>query len=362
MRVEQTDVAVVGAGPIGVELAVALKKAKVDYLHFDAKQVGQTISWFAPGTRFFSSNERIAIAGVPLQTDDQGKATREQYLAYLRAVVMQHDLAVRCYESIVNIERDAVGGETSGVGSRDGAAFTLTTRHAGGERRYRAKRVVLATGGTDRPRRLGVPGEDLPHVSHYFQDPHTYFRQNLLVVGGKNSAVEAALRCHHVGANVSLSYRRPELPAKHIKYWLMPEIGGLLEAKRIGGHFNTLPTRITSTHVTLARCGPDFCATGDTFDVPADFVLLLTGYEQDNALLKLAGVDLGGPDGCPAFDERTMESNIPGLHVIGTATGGTQERYSVFLENCHVHVDRVVAAVQGAARDLAAPTYAAPES
>src|SRR6478672_10846344 len=134
------DVVVVGAGPIGLELAVALKRAGIDYLHFDAKQVGYTISWFAPQTRFFSSNERIAIAGVPLQTPDQGKCTREQYLAYLR--------------SVVGIERQRRG---------DGGDFLLTTRPAGGAaapRRCRARRLVLVTGGTDHPRKLNIPGED----------------------------------------------------------------------------------------------------------------------------------------------------------------------------------------------------------
>ncbi|HEX8912501.1 MAG TPA: NAD(P)-binding domain-containing protein [Humisphaera sp.] len=345
----QTDVAIVGAGPIGIELAVSLKRAGVDYLHFDAKQVGQTISWFAPGTRFFSSNERIAIAGVPLVTANQEKASREEYLAYLRSVVTQFDLRVNCYEPIVGIDREADG-------------FTLTTRPAAGERRYRAKRVVLATGGTDRPRKLNVPGENLPHVSHYFQDPHTYFRQNLLVVGGKNSAVEAALRCHHAGARVSLSYRRPALPAKSIKYWLMPEISGLIEAKRIGGYFDTVPVRITPSHVTLQQVDDCLRPRGDSFEVPADFVLLLIGYEQDQTLLKLAGVDLSGDEGAPTFDPLTMETNVTGLYVAGTATGGTQVRYTVFIENCHVHVERIVAAIRGAAKAVAAPTYAAPES
>src|ERR671917_1526984 len=125
-----TDVALIGAGPIGLELAVALKRAGVDYLHFDAKQIGYTVSWFAPQTRFFSSNERIAIAGVPLQTPDQGKCTREQYLTYLRAIVQQFDLQVHTYEPVVGIDRD-------GGGNGAGGGFTLTTRHAGGERRYR---------------------------------------------------------------------------------------------------------------------------------------------------------------------------------------------------------------------------------
>jgi len=350
----EADIAIIGGGPIGLELAVALKRAGIDYLHFEAGQVGQTISWFAPGTKFFSSNERIAIAGVPLQTADQSKATREEYLAYLRAVAMQFDLAVCCYEPVTGIDRDAGG-------------FVLTTRRgaggAGGEtRRYHARRIVLATGGTDRPRKLGIPGEDLPHVSHYFQDPHRYFRQDLLVVGGKNSAVEAALRCYQAGARVALSYRRPELPAKSIKYWLMPEIAGLLQAGRIGGHFGTVPTRITPTHVTLAPVDLTFAPVAAPFEVPADFVLLLTGYEQDNSLLKLAGVDLNELEQKPVYDEQTMETNVPGVYVAGTATGGTQQRYSVFLENCHVHVERIVAAVQGKARQIAEPAYAAPES
>ena len=351
---EETDIAIIGGGPIGLELAVAFKKAGFDYLHFEAKQIGQTISWFAPQTRFFSSNERIALAGVPLQTGDQSKATREEYLAYLRSIAMQFDLAVKCYEPIVGIDR-----------GRDG--FLLTSRRgaagsAGITSTYRARRVVLATGGTDRPRKLGIPGEDLPHVSHYFQDPHTYFRQNLLIVGGKNSAVEAALRCYQAGANVAISYRRPELPAKSIKYWLMPEIGGLLHAGKIAGHFTTVPTRITPTAVTLQATDEQFFPVGKPFDVPADFVLLMTGYEQDHALLKLAGIELNGPQACPVFDERTMETNIPGIYVAGTATGGTQERYTVFLENCHVHVERIVAAIRGEVTDAAEPHYASPES
>jgi thioredoxin reductase (NADPH) len=349
MSFEETDVAIVGAGPIGLELAVAFKKAGIDYLHFDAKQIGQTISWFAPGTRFFSSNERIAIAGVPLLTADQSKASREDYLTYLRGVVLQFDLQVRCYEAVIAIERQAGG-------------FLLTTRRASGQRQYHAKRLVLATGGTDHPRRLGIPGEDLLHVSHYFQDPHPYFRQNLLIVGGKNSAVEAALRCHHAGARVSLSYRRTALPAKSIKYWLMPEISGLLESGRIGGYLGTAPTRITPTHVTLQVVDEQCNPSGDSLEVPADFVLLLTGYEQDQTLLKLAGVELRGPEQRPAFDERTMETNVPGIYVAGTATGGTQQRYTVFIENCHVHAERILAAIEGHARAVAAPEYAAPES
>jgi thioredoxin reductase (NADPH) len=340
-----TDVAVVGAGPIGLELAVALKAAGVEYLHFDAKQIGYTISWFAPQTRFFSSNERIAIAGVPLQTWDQGKATREEYLAYLRRIVQQYDLKVRTYEPVIDIQRD-------------GSQFVLTTRPTSGEKRIRANRFVLCTGGTDHPRRLNIPGEDLPHVSHYFQDPHTYFQKRLLIVGGKNSAVEAALRCYHAGANVSISYRRDKLDPSSIKYWLMPEINGLIEAGRIRGYFGTVPTQITPSLVTLAAT-----TGGEAITEPFDFVLLLIGYEADMSLLKMAGVQLRGDCLAPVFDSSTMQTKVPGVYVAGCAIGGTQDKYAVFLENCHVHVPRIVASLTGATAVVEeAPEYLRPES
>src|SRR5690348_15939664 len=244
-RMTEHQVAVVGAGPIGIELAVALKRAGVNYVHFDAKQIGYTISWFAPQTKFFSSNERIAIAGVPLNTADQSKATREEYLAYLRGVVQQFDLQVNTYEPLIRVDRQADD------------SFVLTTKPSSGERTWRVRRLVLVTGGTDHPRRLDIPGEDLPHVSHYFRDPHTYFGRRLLIVGGKNSAVEAALRCYNAGAHVALSYRRERLPEKSIKYWLLPEINYLIEQGRIAGHYQTRPVEITPTHAVLEGVGGD---------------------------------------------------------------------------------------------------------
>jgi len=236
----------------------------------------------------------------------------------------------------------------------------LTTQPARGTKRYWVRKIVLATGGTDRPRRLNIPGEDLPHVSHYFQDPHTYFRQKLLIVGGKNSAVEAALRCQQAGAEVSLSYRRAALPEKSIKYWLMPEIRTLMESGRIATYFQTIPTRIAPGEVTLSRL--DGQGDGATQTIEADFVLLLIGYEQEPTLLRLAGVDLTGPCAAPAHDQQTMETNVPGIYVAGTATGGTQERYTVFIENCHVHVQRILASLTGSATPAAPAPIALPES
>jgi thioredoxin reductase (NADPH) len=343
MQDSTTNVVVIGAGPIGLELAVALKRNGIDYLHLDAKQIGYTISWFPPQTRFFSSNERIAIAGVPLQTADQFKATREEYLAYLRGVVLQFDLKVETYCPVVGIEKE-------------GGGFVVTAEPAGGGRRFRGKLIALCTGGTDHPRRLNVDGEDLPHVSHYFRDPHAYFQKRLLVVGGKNSAVETALRCHHAGARVALSYRRSQLDSRSIKYWLLPEINGLIQEKRIDAYFDSTVEQITPNEVRLRRAG------GEASCVPADFVLLQIGYEQDPTLLELAGIELKGTSKTPVYDESTMQSNVPGIYIAGTAVGGTQEKYRVFIENCHVHVERIIAAITGSPPPAAPAPLAAPES
>jgi len=336
------EVAIVGAGPIGIELAVALKKTGIDYLHFDARQIGHTISWFAPETRFFSSNERIAIAGVPLFMPDQTKCTREQYLAYLRAIVQQFDLRINTFEPITNIQQ------------QDGG-FALTTQRRGGNVQYFARRIVLATGGTERPRRLGIPGEDLPQVSHYFCDPHVFFRKRLLIVGGRNSAVEAALRSHHAGAAVAISYRKAQFDAASIKYWLHPEMTGLIKSGGIEAHFNTCLAEIRAGGAVLSgQSGP--------IELDADFVLLLIGYEADMSLCRMAGVELISPSQAPRFDPATMQTNVPGVYVAGTVVGGTQQKYALFIENCHVHVDRIIASLTGSAPPAAPAAFERPES
>jgi len=347
---------IVGAGPIGLELAVSLKHAGVDYVHVDAGQIGQTITWYPNQARFFSSPERIAIAGVPLVTEDQSKATKEQYLAYLRSVVQQFDLQVRTYERVEAIEHDAEG-------------FSLRTRHRGGEQQYRAKHVVLAVGDLHEPRALGVPGEELAHVSHYFHDPHTYFRQRLLIVGGKNSAAEAALRCYHAGADVMISYRRAEF-SDSIKYWILPELKSLIKHQRIAFYPCTQPTAITPGQVTLAATDDQGNPRSDqtaTKTVDADFVLLLTGYRMNPALLEMAGVQLNGENLAPTIDSQTMMTNIEGLYIAGTAAAGTQLHFRLFIENCHPHVVRIVRSITGQAPakhlvNRAAQQHGLPES
>jgi thioredoxin reductase (NADPH) len=286
-------------------------------------------------------------------TTDQSKATREEYLAYLRQIVGTFDLQIRTFEPVADLRQE-------------GGTFTLVTMPRGGERLTRCRRIIFATGGTDFPRTLNIRGEDLPHVDGYLREPHRYFGRRLLILGGRNSAVEAALRCLHAGAQVTLAYRRQQLPEQSIKYWLLPEIKSLLKAGRITGHFGTIATRITPTHVVLQRCDGDFTASGEPFEIEADEVLKLVGYEQDKRLLRRAGIELTGDEQKPVVDERTMQTNVPGIYVAGTAVAGTQQKFRVFLENCHIHVPRIVNHLLGrAAPDeaaLAEPIALQPES
>ncbi len=348
----ETDVVIIGAGPIGLELAVALKRAGIDYLHFEAGQIGQTVVRYPKMTRFFSSPERIAIAGVPLGTSDQSKATREEYLGYLRGVVSQFDLDIQTFARVIKIEL---------VGDHNG--FVLQVDRSGTVTQYRAKRIVLAVGDMAMPRLLHIPGEDLGHVSHYFDEPHRYFRKRLFIVGGKNSAVEAAIRCCRIGAKVSMSYRGEWFDPKRVKYWLLPEIEQMIKAGQIRFFPHTVPAAISPTHVTLRSVPP---VIDDPVEVEADFVLLLTGYVMDTTLFNMLGVTLEGENLAPAHDPATMETDVRGVYVAGTAAAGTQEKFKLFIENCHIHVPRIVAALTGRS-DLAPgpPTteaYPNPES
>ncbi len=324
-----SEVAIIGAGPIGIELAAALKRAGVSALHFDAQQIGYTLSWWPRQTYFFSTTERIEIAGIPLPNIHQQRVTGEDYLAYLRGIVEALDLQIHTYEPVAQINRLDSG-------------FELVTQPRSGEQRYQAQRVVLAVGDMHAPNLLHIPGEDLPHVTHYFGEPHPYFRQKLLIVGGRNSAAESALRCWRAGAEVTLSYRRAEFDPKSVKHFILPDLLAQIELGTITFLPETIPVEITPTQVILQR------VDGTILEKPADFVLLQTGFLGDMTLFESAGVTLEGESRAPAFDPRSMQTNIPGLYVAGTAAGGERKaRYSYFIENCHVHVGRIVQHITG---------------
>lgn len=356
----RNDVVIVGAGPIGIELGVELQRRGIDFTIIEAGTVGATMQWWAPGTRFFSSPERIAIAGVPLVTANQDKATREEYLAYLRTVVGAFNLRIETCTRVIQARRTTDGFElvtqrsTHGVGG----PAELTEQMATAEPRVRyARRLVLAIGDMHRPRMLGVPGENLPHVSHFLADPHTYFGSHVLIVGGKNSAVEAAIRCYRIGCDVTISYRGTRFDPDRVKYWLLPEIEWLVKKERIRFLPETVPTWITPDHVQLRSL-----ADATSREVEAGHVLLLTGYVQDATLFEQLGVSLSGEARKPRLCLDTMESNVPGVYVIGTAVAGTQSRARVFIETSHVHVQRVADALEGKPGQYPDPRFDLEES
>ena len=352
--VPHTDIVIIGAGPIGLELAVALKAANLEYIQLEAGQIGATMQWWAPGTKYFSSPERIAIAGVPLIVADQEKATRENYLDYLLAVVGTHQLKVQTYTRVVGIKQTSSGFDITTVRSFTGVGGPEEPNYTppSSTQTINAKRIVLAIGDMHTPRMLGIPGESLPHVSHYLGDVHQYANQRVVIVGGKNSAVEAAIRLFRAGAQVTMSYRGEKFDPDRIKYWLYPEIEYLIKKDKI----KFIP------HSTLESINEQAVILNNGESIPADFVLLLTGYEQDQSLFKQLGINLVSDDRKPQFNLKTMETNVPNIYVAGTATAGSQIRTKVFIETSHIHIDRIVAALQNRVSDAAPEDYWLEES
>lgn len=321
---------VVGAGPIGLETAAVLAEEGHQVVVVDAGPVGATIArTFPPNTRFFTSPERLAIRGWPVPSTTQEKTNGEEYLAFLRSFVAGKGLDVRTFTQVVGISGERGAFEVATL-TPDGTPGTI-----------RCAVIVLATGGTDHPRRLGVPGEDLAMVHHYLGDPHRFFGRRVLVVGGRNSAAESALRLYRVGSQVHLAHRQPQL-YERVKHWIRPDVESLLAEGEIVGHMPRLVTRIEPGCVTLTD------AEGVIEEhVAVDDVLLQIGYEQDGAVFGLAGVATELSTGAPVLDEATMESSVPGIYVVGTASAGTQDHFGVFIENSHQHADRVAAALAG---------------
>ena len=330
----QTQVVVVGGGPIGLELAAALQGVDVDCVVLEAQQIGHTISTWPRHTHFYSTAERIAIAGVPIPYADHAHITGEQYLAYLRAVVEQFDLRINSFERAIAIEKASDG-------------FDVTAQTRTGQRHYLADKVVLATGDMAFVNRLGIPGEDLPHVMHRLDDPHITFRQRLLVVGGGNSALEFSARCWRAGAEVALSYRRSQFDPLYTKPALMEDFRTLTREGKMEFFPRTVPIEIEPQYVTLVPTRDGEPADGAPSRHRADFVLLCTGYRPDLTLFEQVGVTLETFSRVPSFDSETMETNVRGLYVAGTAANGDRARHRMFIETTHNHVASIVKHISG---------------
>ena len=261
----------------------------------DAGSIGHTIErFFPPSTRFFSSPERLAIAGIDIPLSTQEKLTGEAYLAYLRSVVVTRNLPIRTFCRVVSAERVNGGGYRIGMSEPSGRSWQVEV-----------KRVILASGGTDRPRQLGIPGEDLPHVHTSLGDPHRFFQRRVLVVGGRNSAIESALRCWRVHAEVAISYRGQDIHER-VKYWLRPEVMSLVEEGRIKAFMPTQVREILPDHVVLEQLDGS-----GAINLPVDDVLLQIGYEQDGTLFQLFGISTEGEQASPVHNPDTLETDSP---------------------------------------------------
>jgi thioredoxin reductase (NADPH) len=306
---------IVGAGPIGLACAISARRRGLDPLVIDAGPIAGSIVRYPVGMTFFTTPERLEIGGHPLVCSG-AKATREEALKYYRGVVRAEGIRVRTYTRLVGAARGEGGLEAR-----------VRTRL--GEETIAAARLVLATGYFDHPNRLGVPGEELPHVSHYAEEPHLSAGLDIVIVGGKNSAVEQALACYRAGARVALVYRQAELRPS-VKYWLRPDLENRLAAGEIAAHWNA---RVESIEPDLVRIVETVAGGAEIRrTLEADKVYLLTGYHPDFGLFERLGIELDPVTGRPALDPATLESGVPGIHLAGSATAG-RNTSEVFIEN-----------------------------
>ncbi len=317
------DMVCIGAGPTGLACAIEAKRAGLRPLVVDKGCLCNSLFHYPANMVFFTTPELMEIGDLPMTTTSE-KPTRAETLKYYRKVAEYYALDLRLYEPV---ER---------VTGADGM-FTVHTRTALGEKKnYPARKIVVATGYYDLPNRLGIPGEDLPHVSHYYTEAHPHWGQDVVVAGGKNSAAEAALDLWRGGARVTLVHRRGELGAT-IKYWVRPDIENRIKAGQIAAFFETEITRIEPDAVTVKN------AHGSK-RIPATAVFLLTGYHPDFDFLKGQGIALDPETMKPECNAETLESNIPGIYLAGVILGG-RHTGEIFIENGRFHGKQIVAAL-----------------
>jgi bacillithiol disulfide reductase len=309
------DVLIIGAGPAGLAAAIAATKAGLSYQVIEKGALVNSLLHYPTEMVFFTTPELMEIGGLPF-TSPNDKPSRMEALRYYRRATDTYKLDVTFDETVESI-------------SREGDAFVVAAQDKWKKRRsQRARTVVLATGAYDFPNLMGIPGEELPHVSHYFTAPHPFYRRHVVIVGGKNSAAEAALELYRAGARVTIVHRRAAL-GDSIKYWVKPDIENRIKEGSIAARFNTNVVEITPTHALVEQ-------DGVRDEIPADGVFLLTGYISDNRLLRAAGVEID-PETCgPVHDPETFETNVPGVYVIGAMVAGKASG-RIFIENGRFH-------------------------
>jgi len=308
-------VAIIGAGPIGLATSIALKKRGIDSFLIDRGCLVNSIYNYPVNMTFFSTSDRLEIGNIPFISHGP-KPTRKEALEYYRRAAEHYDLDVKLYESV-----DTVTG--------DDGNFTIVTD----KNSYSAHKVVVATGFYGQENKIGVPGEDLPKVLHYYDEPHRYAWQNVLVVGGGNSAVDAALETYRTGANVSILVRNDSLKDS-IKYWVKPDIENRIAEGSITGYFNSNVVEIRDREVDIRT--PE----GDK-TLKNDFVLAMTGYRPHYGLMESLDIELTDDNvKMPIYQEESLETNRAGMYVAGVVCGG-MDTSRLFIENTRVHADQI---------------------
>lgn len=306
---------IIGSGPIGLAVSIELKKKGIPSIIIERGSLVNSIYHYPINMTFFSTSDKLEIGNIPFISHGP-KPTRREALEYYRRVAEHYRLDVKLYE------------EMTDVSGEDGA-FTVTTN----KNIYKADKVVLATGFYGRENRMNIPGEDLPKVTHYYDDPHRYAWQKVLVIGGGNSAADAALETWHCNAEVSVLVKYETLKPS-IKYWIKPDIENRIKEGSIKGYFNSKLLAIRDKEVDIET--PDGRIT-----IPNDFVLAMTGYQPHFDLMEKLGIELS-TDGVkmPVYETDTLETNRKGLYVAGVVCGG-MDTGRLFIENSRIHAEQI---------------------
>lgn len=319
------DVIIIGAGPVGLACAIETRRRGLDALVIDKGTLVNSIVGYPANMEFFSTPELIEIGGYPFPVSGY-KPTREEAIEYYRSVAARENLEIRLYETV-----QAVRGSKH--------AFEVVTDTAV----HPARHVIVVTGFFDQPNRLGVPGEDLPKVTHYYREPYAYARQQVAVIGAKNSAAKAALDCHRHGARVTLIVRSATL-SDSVKYWIRPDLENRIKEGSIKAFFNTAVEAIQARGLLLRTPeGP--------VEIENDWVLAMTGYHPDFEFLTRVGITFAADEfRTPIFDEATFETARPGVYLAGTVCGGYRTN-RWFIENGRFHARQIATHIAGGRAD-----------
>ena len=317
------DIICIGAGPTGLATAIEAKRAGMRPLVIDKACLCNSIFHYPVNMVFFTTPELLEIGDLPLVCAAE-KPTRVEALKYYRKAAEHDALELRLYELVVRVD------------GQDENFTVVTKTEKGTEQKYRSRKIAVATGYYDLPNQLGVPGEDLSHVSHYYSEPHEYWNQDVVVIGGKNSSAEAALDLYRNGARVTLVHRNKELGAT-IKYWVRPDIENRIKAGQVKALFETRVKRITNEEVLVEN------GAGQK-RLPARRVFALTGYHPDFTFIESLGVRLDPESRKPALDPNTLESNVAGIHLAGVVIGG-RHTGEIFIENGRFHGKQIIQAL-----------------